>query len=279
MYIMTKIKTIIERCAKMTDQELWDAMPRMLKSERHDLAEFLIHLAEINTRDLHLRRAYSGLFVYLRKLGVSEWESRARSIAAVQGKRFPRIYSMLRVGRLNLTSLAIVGPHLTSENYRSLLGKASKRSRRELEALVAELSPRAGRRDTVRVVSVGPAAQPAPLAAGPLFDVPSPALALGLEAADLFSAVVSHSNGPAITVEPQVKRLRYTFDADETLDEMLGKARGLLWHKYPYGEMEYVLRDALDALLEVIDPERKLLRRQKRAQASARDEFRGPTED
>jgi hypothetical protein len=253
---MTSIKIIQERCRQMPDQDLWDSMPVLARSERHDLAKFLIHLSEIDRRSLHVVNAYSGLYKYLRDLGYSEWESRARAVAAAQAERFPRIYSMIRTGRLNLTSLAVVGPYLTSENYRSLLAKASRRTRRELEALVAELQPQPGRRDSVRVISVGPAAEPAVPPPGPLFE------------SDLFSAAVAvavPSSAP-----PVVKRLRYSFDADETLDELLTRARDILRHKYPYGEMEHILRDALDALLERVDLERKLLRRQRRAQA-ARD--------
>jgi hypothetical protein len=49
---------------------------------------------------------------------------------------------MLADGRLHLTAIAKLGPHLTLENREALLKRAAHRSRREIEELVAELSPR-----------------------------------------------------------------------------------------------------------------------------------------
>jgi hypothetical protein len=43
---------------------------------------------------------------------------------------------------LTLTSVRLLGRHLTPENHRAVLAKASRRSRQEIEALVAELAPR-----------------------------------------------------------------------------------------------------------------------------------------
>jgi len=47
-----------------------------------------------------------------------------------------------RSGRLHLTAIAKLAPHLTLENREALLKRAAHRSRREIEELVAELSPR-----------------------------------------------------------------------------------------------------------------------------------------
>lgn len=241
---MGTLKTEITVCSKLSDQELWEKMKLLARAEREDLASFLIHLGEINKRDLHLRYAYSGLFRYLRGLGYSEWESRARSIAAVEARKYPRILGLVRAGKLNLTSIAMVGPHLDRRNYRALLGKACRRSMRELEMLVAELAPEPRRRDTVRVVSVE--------AATPELSTDQPLLIDGA--------------APPSLAPPQAAsaRLRYSFDADAALDHLLVRARGLLRHKYPFGEMEHILRDALNALLERIDPERRIARQERR---------------
>ena len=49
---------------------------------------------------------------------------------------------MLAGGRLHLTAIAKLAPHLTSENREVLLELAAHRSKREIEELLAELSPR-----------------------------------------------------------------------------------------------------------------------------------------
>jgi hypothetical protein len=49
---------------------------------------------------------------------------------------------MLADGRLHLTAIAKLAPHLTLENREDILKRAAHKSRREIEELVAELSPR-----------------------------------------------------------------------------------------------------------------------------------------
>jgi 5-methylcytosine-specific restriction endonuclease McrA len=49
---------------------------------------------------------------------------------------------MLADGRLHLTAIAKLAPHLTLENREDILKRAAHRSKREIEELVAELSPR-----------------------------------------------------------------------------------------------------------------------------------------
>ena len=177
---------------------------------------FLIHLMEVKRRDLHLERAYSGLYTYLVKLGFSEWESRARSIAVTAAEKYRSILGLLQAGRLTLTTLALIGPHLNADNYRSLLRKSCRRSKREVEALIA-----------------------------------------GLDRA----AQASHPLAMA------VRRLGFSFDGAVELDALIRRARDLLFHKYPGGGMEFILLDAVSALLDRIDPERRWERRLKRQRA------------
>lgn len=158
---MDTIELEIEACRRLGDEELWALVPRLARTEREDLARFLIHLNELARRDLHLTHAYSGIFRYLVALGFSEWEARARAVACVAGGKYRSIFTLLRSGQLNLTALTMLAPYLTSENHESLLGKACRRSTLDLQALVAELDPQARRRDVVRVVSaLAPRAQP-----------------------------------------------------------------------------------------------------------------------
>ena len=49
---------------------------------------------------------------------------------------------MLADGRLHLTAIAKLAPHLTLENREALLKRAAHKSKRQIEELVAELAPR-----------------------------------------------------------------------------------------------------------------------------------------
>ncbi|HYN44150.1 MAG TPA: HNH endonuclease signature motif containing protein [Thermoanaerobaculia bacterium] len=77
--------------------------------------------------------------------------------------------TLLADGRLHLTAIAKLPPHLTLENREDILARAAHRSKREIEELVAELSPRP---DAPAVMRKLPDRR-----AG----TPSPALRLGLD--------------------------------------------------------------------------------------------------
>ena len=62
--------------------------------------------------------------------------------AARAGRRFPVILDLLASGEMTLTSVRLLGRHLTPENHQAVLARAGRRSRPEIEALVAELAPR-----------------------------------------------------------------------------------------------------------------------------------------
>jgi hypothetical protein len=75
-------------------------------------------------------------------LHLSEAEAYLRIAAARAAREHPLLLTMLADGRLHLTAIAKLGPHLTLENREALLERAAHRTRREIEELVAEISPR-----------------------------------------------------------------------------------------------------------------------------------------
>jgi hypothetical protein len=76
-----------------------------------------------------------------------------RIYAARVCRRFPVILDALAAGTLSLTSVRILNAHLTPENQQAVLARARGRSRREIEALVAELAPRPDVASSVREAS------------------------------------------------------------------------------------------------------------------------------
>lgn len=112
-----KIAAEITRCAALDDDTLWASVKALAKGERKELARFLIHLAEVAKRELHVRRAYAGLYPYLRSLGFSEWDSRARALACVAAMKYRSIYALVGSGRLTLSALALIAPFLKPANH------------------------------------------------------------------------------------------------------------------------------------------------------------------
>ena len=73
---------------------------------------------------------------------MSEAEAYLRIHAARLGRQFPLIVQLLSQGCLNLTAIKLLGAHLTPDNYVQVLQRASGKSKREVELLVAELAPK-----------------------------------------------------------------------------------------------------------------------------------------
>src|SRR5690242_15351249 len=106
-------------------------------------ADLLVHLAEIDERKLYLDCAHSSMIAFcVGELGFSEAAAYDRIAVARAGRKLPAIFDAVRSGRVHLTGLRLLVPHLTEKNHTKLLAKAAGRSKREIEELVARLAPR-----------------------------------------------------------------------------------------------------------------------------------------
>src|SRR5438067_5553757 len=93
-------------------------------------ADLLLHLAEIEGRNLHLKMASSSMFTFcVGELGFSENQAYCRIMVARAGKRFPFVIESLRSGLVHLTGLRLLVPHLTAENHREVLAQATGKSK------------------------------------------------------------------------------------------------------------------------------------------------------
>src|SRR5882672_6423927 len=127
----------------LSDAALVAGLANSLTRERDETASVVAHLAELDTRDVHLREGYTSLFVYCRDaLGLSEWEAYNRIEVARAARRFPVILDMLADGSVNLTTVKLLASHLTLANHRGVLESARGRRKPEVEEIVARLSPR-----------------------------------------------------------------------------------------------------------------------------------------
>jgi 5-methylcytosine-specific restriction endonuclease McrA len=127
----------------LSDDELLRRLSHLLGQSRHDEADLVAHIGEVDSRRLYAREASPSMFAYCTEvLHLSEAEAYLRIAAARASREHPLLLTMLADGRLHLTAIAKLAPHLTVENREALLKRAAHRSRREIEELVAELSPR-----------------------------------------------------------------------------------------------------------------------------------------
>jgi len=136
----------MERTHSLTsfsDDDLLRRLSDLLGRSRRDEADLVAHIGEVDRRRLYAREASPSMFAYCTEvLHLSEAEAYLRIAAARASREHPLLLTMLSDGRLHLTAIAKLAPHLTLENREALLKRAAHRSRREIEELVAELSPR-----------------------------------------------------------------------------------------------------------------------------------------
>ncbi len=262
----------VERCACKTTEQLFEDLRRLHRVESQMFAPILAHLSEIDERDAAVAAAYPSLFVYcIRELAYSEAEAFLRIRAARASRRFPRILGMIARREIHLTAVAMIAPHLTPENYRSLLCKASRRTKEELQHLIAELAPQPETRPVIRTLSVGIVAAPAGSSAArdDLFgtcqlEAASPSQPESQAASKPLHRLAAQEAGETPPAQEPTARVLFNFVGNESLREKFKRARELLWHKYPKGQPDRIFEDALDALLDRKDPERQIARKLRR---------------
>ena len=126
----------------ISDDELLCRLSELLQDSRRIEAELIAHIAEVDARRLYAPRA-SSLFTYCKEiLHMSEHESFLRMTAARASRKHPALLDMLADGRLHLSGIKLLAPHLTEANRKMLLNRAVHKSKREIEELVAELFPK-----------------------------------------------------------------------------------------------------------------------------------------
>jgi hypothetical protein len=232
----------------LTDEELEARLKSLAGRERDATAQLVAHLAELDTRDLHLRAGYGSLFAYCRDaLHLSEHEAYNRIEAARAARRFPLVLVLLGSGAVNLTTVRLLAPHLTFENHRVLLDSARGKSRPEVEAIVARLSPRPDVAASLRKL---PPPRPAGVAGATAAenDTALPGTAVPVTVETIRITGLPRHPGPAVApLSPDRYRLQVTIGG-ETL-EKLRLARDMLRHAIPSGDDAAILDRALTALL------------------------------
>jgi hypothetical protein len=125
------------------DDDLLRQLARLVKESRGVEAEIVAHIAEVELRRLYARQACSSMFEYCRRiLHLRENEAYLRITVARAARQYPVLLEMLDDGRLHLSGIARLAPHLTRENADAVIERACGMSHREIRDMVAELEPR-----------------------------------------------------------------------------------------------------------------------------------------
>jgi 5-methylcytosine-specific restriction endonuclease McrA len=125
------------------DDELLRGLAELLGDSRRTEADLVAHVGEVDARRLYAREASPSMYAYCtERLHLSEAEAYLRIAAGRACREHPVLLAMLADGRLHLTAIAKLAPHLTAGNREALLEQATHRTKREIEELLAAVAPR-----------------------------------------------------------------------------------------------------------------------------------------
>jgi hypothetical protein len=254
--------TIFDHAASaLSDDELLSSVKALASAERRATARLIAALAELDRRRLFLGLGYSSLFNYCTQaLHLSEHAAYGRIEAVRATNRFPVVLTQLTDGDVTLTTICLLAPLLTDENHEALLAAARHKSRRDNEQLVVATRPKPDAPAVVRKLpsptSGDSAGAPAPTKCD---STPSGVPATKLEGADPAARWSAPTRPPATAVATPLapERFKIQFTASREAYEKLLRARALLRHVIPNGDLACVFERALETLLA--DLERRKL--------------------
>jgi hypothetical protein len=236
------------------DDELLRRLVKLLKDSRRVEADLVAHIGEVDERRLYAREASPSMFVYCTKvLDLSEAEAYLRINAARAAREHPVLLTMLEDGRLHLSAIVRLAPYLTPQNRGVLLERATYRSKREIEELLAELFPRP---DAPALMRRLPERRPAVPALLPSPEGPA------AQKAEVFPDRVERPGPvapapPATLVLPlSAARYKVQFTASAELHDKLERLRALMRSKVPDGDLAAIIEEAVTEKLERLEARR-----------------------
>ncbi len=226
----------------LADHVLRQALIAASARNRASTAELLVHIAEFDARRLYLPAGFPSMHLYcVRELHMSEDTAFKRCQAARAARDFPSIIDAIADGRLHVSAVVMLAPHLTSRNSAELLEASSGKTKSEISLLLAERFPRADVPESVRALATICATEG-------LASIPT--LASTLSPAP--GQVISPPAPPRPMVAPlSPGRYELRLTLDEETHSLLRMAQELLGHAIPSGNIALVLKRALAKLVEV----------------------------
>ncbi len=224
---------------QLSDEALLSQLAAICLEGRRLTARLVGCLIEVEERRLDLKSACTSMFDFcVRRLRMSDGTAFRHLNAARLVKRFPALLARIESGELHLSALALLRPHLIHldpAEADELAAAAANKTHREVEELLARIAPRPD----------------VPCAIVELPRVPlqvelGPAVARGRKVSPL----------PA-RIEPlSESRFKVQLTVTAEVRDKLERARDLMSHANPSGELAVVVERALDLLLDRLERER-----------------------
>ena len=235
--------------SKLGDSELERQLASLVAQDRVTTATLLAHIAEFDARRLYLPAAYPSMHAYcVGELRMSEDMAFGRIAVARASRRFPSILGAIADGRLSLTSIRLIAPHLTLESADELLASAQGLTGAQVRELIASRFPRSESLELIEALPSVESTRPC---------VNDSSLQLVSKRVEEMQTDPSASPQPACprsSIMPIAHdRFLLTLTIGRSTRDKLEHARNLLGHQLPSGNLDLVLERALDALIEKLE--------------------------
>jgi len=232
--------------AHLRDEVLLLNLAALVAQDRVTTATLLAHIAEVDARRLYAPAGYASMHAYcVEELCLSEDAAYKRIQAARAARQFPVLFPALAEGRLHLSAVCLLAPHLTAENAEELIEAATHRRKSEIEGFLIRRF--AGTEAPAMIWTVLPISDRSvpQLAPGQVEGEASK----GIRATDDQLAPGRVEDPEAKPAPPSPERFLVEFTIGESTHEKLRYAQALLSHAVPTGDVAQVLDRALDALI------------------------------
>jgi 5-methylcytosine-specific restriction endonuclease McrA len=245
---------ILAAAYELSDRDLLARLPVLAGREREATVELLAHLAALDVRpSLYAAQGHGSLFTYCTHvLRLSEDAACNRIHAARACRHFPVILDLLATGALSVTTVRLLREHLTPENHEAVLARARGRSRREIDALIAELAPRPDVPSSIRKLPTAAPSPPLVTASAPVVGSPAALVVTSPEPDRPIPPHVTTARRPII--EPtSPERYRIQFTVGKETHDKLRRLQDLLRREIPDGDPGAIIDRAVALLLEKVE--------------------------
>jgi len=238
-----------------SDEDLVAGLEALVGNDREVLAAMLPYLAEIDRRAIWASEGYSSMHTWcVKRFHMSDDQAYKRIRAARAAQCFPVIVERVARGELHLSAICVLAAHLTLENHREVLGRATHKSKREIEELAAELSPKPDVPSRIRALPQTEALLPVSSSLRSESTATEPESALAPGPVPTPAKVAPLSPG----------RYKLTVTLDREAHDDLRELQALLSHSVPSGDPAEILKRGLKELLDKARRERAAATRKPR---------------
>jgi hypothetical protein len=233
----------------LTNDVLIDRLRALVTKNNEATAELLAHIGEVDARKLYLERGCSSMHTYcMEVLNFSEGAAFKRIRVARAARTYPSIFELIASGAVHLSGVTELAPVLTEENHSELLKRATGKSKRAIEELVRAAAPKP---DVPQMIRKLPGPPPPTLFSAPKLAAPmSP----------------PKPTPPPVVAPLSEDRFKLQVTVSRSLKDKIDRAKALMRHQIPDGDLEKVLERAVDELLA------KLMRKKFAAAAKPKHE-------